>query len=206
MRRRGPEPTHQAPARGGHAQGRAERRRSRVSWLPALLAPAILGAGLLGCADEATDEVGTKAAIYAEAVRSVMGEGGADEGPDGATTVTADGKEDGDPPLVFVRAEAGHAIDLGVQAEVVKRLEKVAVVRFVDEDDDVVLSDDPLEPVREDAVVVTLSEIERVGSRAEVRAEHYVDRRHVDDRCLVLRRVDDTWHPVDEACTSPAPA
>lgn len=150
-----------------------------------LVAAASVGL-LLGCGDEATADAETEAAIYAEVLRQVHGREQADE-----------------PPLLFVRPTAGHAIDLGVQAEVVRRLDDVATVRFVDEDDEVLLVDEPDEPVRDDAVVITVSAIARTGGRAEVRAERYADSRHVEVHCVALRRVGSEWRTTDGACTGP---
>jgi hypothetical protein len=142
---------------------------------------------LVGCVGDGSEDIGVAAGIYAEVVRRVVGDGTVD-----------------DPPLVFVRPVPGHHIDLGVQAEVIRRLDKVAVVRFVDEDDEVLLIGEPNEPVRDGAMVVTVGDIDRSGSRAEVVAERYVDRRHAKSECVALRRVGDTWEVLAEGCLPPA--
>jgi hypothetical protein len=190
MRRRGFHPT--PPASVGSA-GEAfpgpppARHAARaLAGLAALGALGLGGIGLSACTDETSPEEGTDAAIYAEVLRHVNDVPTVDEAP-----------------LLFVRPVAGHTIDLSVQAKVVKALDDVATVRFVDEDDEVVLVDEPLEPVRDDGVVVTIGAIARVGSRAEVVAERYVDRRHVRELCVALRQVGDAWQPVDEACRLP---
>lgn len=180
-------PRDQPAAPRGRGRPAARRRRwpRAAAVAPALAALACLGL-LSSCGDEATPDAETDAAIYAEVLRQVNGR-----------------QEVEEPPLLFVRPAAGHAIDLGVQAEVVRQLDKVASVRFVDEDDEVVMVDEPLEPVRDDAVVVTVSAIARTGPRAEVRAERYVDTRHVQAHCVALRRVGTEWRTAEGACIGP---
>ena len=74
----------------------------------------------------------------------------------------------------------------------------------MDEDDEVVLIDKPLKPVRDDAMVITVSPIVRFGSRAEVVTERYVDLLHSEEECVALRRVEDTWGRDADGCATPA--
>jgi hypothetical protein len=184
---KGPAPT--AATLTGVTDPRATWRRGRAALglLVVLTIVAIATAAGCGTGDGPDKQAKvTNAAIYAQVVAHSL-----------------DGADADKPPLVFVRPDPGQVIDLEIQAEVVRRLDDVAKIRFVDDADDVVLADEPFKPVRDQAMVVTVSDIQRTGSRAEVAVERYVDILHILDRCLALRRVAGEWTVDDDAkCTA----
>ncbi len=187
MGRTGPDPTAIPPLAATTPRGSWRGGRAALGVFLALTIVAMAAAA--GCGTDGGPDrqaKATDAAIYAQVVAHFLDGGNLEK-----------------PPLVFVRPDPGQVIDLEVQAEVVRRLDDVAQIRFVDDADDVVQADELHKPVRDQAMVVTVSDIQRTGSRAEVAVERYVDILHVLDRCLALRRVEGEWTVDDDAqCTA----
>ena len=86
-------------------------------------------------------------------------------------------------------------ISLGVQASVVDDLEKFATIRFVDDKDEAIGSDER-EPVIDDGVLVLLGRVPTGGSPT-VRAVRYVDADDSRRFRVTVRGSDDVWNVVD---------
>jgi hypothetical protein len=86
-------------------------------------------------------------------------------------------------------------ISLGVQASVVEDLDEFATIRFVDDKEEAIGSDET-EPVKDDGVLVLLGTVPP-GRSATVRAVRYVDADDVDRYRVTVRGSDDVWDVVD---------
>jgi hypothetical protein len=128
-----------------------------------LLGSAIAAAvALAGCGDATTARERSAAEIYTAVIRWMVAD-------DAGTERT-----------VFVEAAGGDHIALGVQADVVGRLEDSVEVRFIDTREEAIDTSEPADPVRDGGVLIGLGPL-RDLDRASVRvyADRYRDLRDV---------------------------
>lgn len=67
--------------------------------------------------------------------------------------------EDDDLPVIYLRAESGDTVDIGVQAEVVEATADDIVVRFSDDSDDSLDADLEGEPVKDNGVLLIVGDL-----------------------------------------------
>lgn len=123
-------------------------------------------------------------------------DGGADEDDTGAAGSVAEEPEpEPELPTLFVEPLGdGYVIDLKVQAKVVKNLEAIAEVRFIDDRMEAVQADEPGQPVRPNGMLVALGPLVQ-GSEVErtVQVRRYVDERNHVDRLATVTASGGSW-------------
>lgn len=158
-----------------------------------LLRSALLRAGiaaavvLTGCGDGTSARDEAEVEIYVAAIRWLVG-----NEPD----VQAAAQE-----RLFIEAAGEEAIPLGVQAELVTRLEDEGelAVRFIDTREEAIDTLEPADPVRDDGVLIGLGPLPDIA-RTPVRlyAERYREVRDVVAYEIVLERRDGRWQVTGE--------
>lgn len=98
-------------------------------------------------------------------------------------------------PTVFVEPLGdGFLIDLKVQAKVVKNLEAVAEVRFIDDRVEAVDEDEPGRPVRPNGLLIGLGPLVQANeAERTVQVRRYVDDRRHEDRIATVTSSGESW-------------
>ncbi len=155
----------------------------------------VLGAfGTAGCEDEPADDGAVRLAdAYTAIVEWQVGE----------QEPVLD--EAGEPvlPLVFVVADNGATIDVGVQAEVAEATAEWATVRFADDVADTFDSDLDGEPVRNDGSLLVIGPMPDMARAIDVDVVRYLS---VDDSESFVLEVTATPGPRDTTAVSPRAA
>lgn len=103
-------------------------------------------------------------------------------------------------PVVFVVAEDGTTIDVGVQAQVAEATTEWATVRFADQPSEAFNPDVDGEPVRDDGVMLLVGAIPDPAPAVEVSVTRYTS---VDDSETLLVRLTATPGPANTSAVSP---
>ena len=108
------------------------------------------------------------------------------------TTVKSTAK---DHISVFVEALGdGYVIDLSVQAGVVKSLEPVALVRFIDNRAEAIERNEPGKPVRNDGMLVALGPlVDASSAQRKVLVRRYVDDNRHEDLLATVNASGASW-------------
>ncbi len=116
-------------------------------------------------------------------------------GGDGASTTEAPAEE---LPTVFIEPLGdGYLIDLGVQAKVVKNLEAVAQVRFIDDRMEAVEAEEPGQPVRPNGMLVALGPLVQANDvERTVQVRRYLDEDNHRDSIATVTASGETWSVV----------
>lgn len=131
----------------------------------------VAGSAVVGC-DRNNDDAGSREAdVLVGAIRSVVSSQSAIDVADVL-------------PVVYVVGTAEHGVAAGVQADVVAELRDEIDVRFADERDEAVKSDEVDEPVPDSGVLLVVDEIPEEGDPVDVSIEIYRSER--DDSMVVF--------------------
>jgi hypothetical protein len=103
-------------------------------------------------------------------------------------------------PVVFVVAEDGSTIDVGVQAEVAEAASDWATVRFADQATETFDPGVEGEPVRDNGVMLLVGPIPEAAASIELSLVRYVA---VDDSEAFIMEVTATPGPTDTSAVSP---
>ena len=145
---------------------------------------------LSGCGDGTTARDESTGELYAVVIRWLV---------EDASNTQRSGLK-----TIFVEGIGEAPIPLGVEAEVVNRLDDAMTVRFIDSREEAIDTSEPGDPVRDEGVLIGLGSVPDV-QRSRVRL--YVDRyRNVSDVAayeMALERRGGTWRVTGEPTPVP---
>jgi hypothetical protein len=105
------------------------------------------------------------------------------------------------PEMVFIETLPGTDISLAEQTSILKALDDVTEVRFIDDQDEAIDDAEPGAPVRHAGVLVRVGTAERDDGDAEVKAVRYVDEGHEQSVCVQAHLTGGEWQAVSaDAC------
>jgi hypothetical protein len=170
----------------------------------------LLAVGLLvtaaGCGDPQQPQTKPTAAVYQAILDEMVAEHVAT-----TTTATAGGRSDrngrsgtsredddaADATLLPVFVEPlgeGYVIDLAVQADVIRGLEDVADVRFIDQRTEALEQSSDGQPVRDGGMLVALGPLlEEVDGIQTVQVRRYIDADRSENRRAVVTESEGSW-------------
>lgn len=152
----------------------------------------MLAVGAASCTDEPAngDDNVTPAAAYVAIVEWQVSEQEPVLDDEGEAVV----------PVVFVAADDGSTIDVGVQAEVAAATAEWATVRFADQPSETFDSGLDGQPVRDDGVMLLVGPLPDAGPSIELDVVRYVA---ADDSESFVLQVTATPGPTDTSAVSP---
>ncbi len=133
-----------------------------------------------GCRDDETAPVSRDAQVYVATVRDVVDDQPAPEDPDVL-------------PVVYVAPAARGEIPADVQAEVAEELHDEVDLRFADERDEAVLTEEDGLPVRAEGLLLVVGELPEAGDPIEMRIEIYRSERNWSVVDLTLANGSSGW-------------
>lgn len=153
----------------------------------------LLAALLTACSDEPGTSKEETTEIYSSIIEQLLA-----ERPVTTTTTTTGTSTDERPTeLVTVFVEPlgdGYLIDLAVQAGVVKSLEGMATVRFIDHRAEAIERNEPGEPVKKRGMLVALGPLVRIDdAERTVQVRRYVDEARHEDLIARVTAAGESW-------------
>jgi hypothetical protein len=123
-------------------------------------------------------------AIYSAAIRVVL----TGSGPQTSTTGPHG-------PVFVLAADKRSPLSLEVQAGVVDALHTLATIRFVDDRSEAIDETDPLAPVHDHGVLLTLGKIPRGRNNVTIQVQRYEQAGVTATEQIRLRRTGSSWAP-----------
>lgn len=151
----------------------------------------LLAALLAACSDEPATSKEETTDVYS----SIIGQLLAGRPATTTTTDTRAGDQASELVTVFVEPLGeGYLIDLSVQAGVVKSLDAVASVRFIDDRAEAIERDEPGKPVKKRGMLVALGPLVHIDdAERTVQVRRYVDEARHEDLTARVRAAGESW-------------
>ena len=157
----------------------------------------VLCASLVACSETSDEPKDDAAEVYSAILRQLLVEQDNANSPGPPSGSQGSGGDTAPEPLRSVFVEPlgdGYVIDLAVQARVVKALEALTEVRFIDNRAEAVDLDEPGQPVRDQGMLVSLGPIVRASdAQRTVPVRRYLGPKDHEDLLVTVTASGEDW-------------